>query len=110
MSRTDVHRPFKALINDPTIRHWFLDHHDHIKGPCDLEQYLATRAWVRTRCYRQTWSAAPSLCGCFLCRGPVHLYRKQVRVTWRKIRQDLLKTAPQDRGDMDVPPLQGSSW
>lgn len=110
MSHTDVHRPLHVLMQDPTIRHWFLDEHNHHHGPCDLELFLASPWPRRTRCWRQLWTQAPSLCGCDMCSGNNRLWNKQVRVQWRKVRRDLLKTSIHDRDMMDVPPLRGTSY
>lgn len=99
------------MMLDPTIRHWFADFHHHETGLlCDLEEFLSTRSWKRTRCWRQVWIQAPSLCGCWLCSGDHRLSRRQERVMWRTVRQDLLKTTPEDYEDIDVPPLRGSSY
>lgn len=115
MSRTDIHRPYWVQMNDPTVRHWFRDWHDHINGICDLEEFLAPRGslgpYPKHYCYRQQgWS--PRMCGCHLCTWASgrKLQRRQERVLWRTIRQDLLKAAPEDFEDIDVPPLHGSAF
>lgn len=114
MSRTDIHRPYMVLLVDPTIRHWFVDHHDHLNGVCDLDDYLnQVPGWTfQTGCYRGTTAACPNLCGCVLCTGRMgrKYARRQERAQWRVIRNDLLKVMPEDREDMDVPLIRGEEW
>jgi hypothetical protein len=115
MSRTDVHRPAWVQLRDPTIRHWFKDVHNHEQGICDLQHWLDTTTggwWYHKHfyCYRQPWMQAPRLCGCEMCAGQRwrRLQRKQERVAWRRVRQQLVKL--KDWEDVDVPPLHGSAW
>lgn len=108
MSRTDVHRPFRVIMLDPTVRRWFVDHHNHESGTCDLDRFLRTCEYTRPLgCYRGIGPSCPNLCGCQLCSDQFwrkHARRRE-RAAWRAVRQDLLKWAPRDREDMDVPPI-----
>lgn len=100
MSRTDAHRPFWVLLQDPTIRHWFEDIHDHIDGKCNLDQFLQTCRWMsRHQCYRNTTGAQPSLCSCDMCSGDVLGAAGKLRAHWRSARQQLLKTRFEDLDD-----------
>lgn len=72
MARTDVHRPLRALLRDPTISGWFTEHHDHRTGSCDLGDFTPNnfrRIGDPTRCYRWFGPGAPNLCGCRMCTG-----------------------------------------
>lgn len=104
MSRTDVHRPVWVMYHDPTIRHWFVDHHDHRTEACDLHEFLADPNGPSTRCYRQPWTKAPRLCGCRGCtdRDGRKLNRRVERARWRAIARELLTAHPDDREDVDV--------
>ena len=94
MSRTDVHRPWSVQVQDPYNRH-------------------RLRRW-------HSWATDPEVsylplygaCGCNMCTGRLwhRQSQRQVRVLWRNTRQELLKTTPEDREDMDVPPLHGSGY
>ena len=96
---------------DPTIRHWFKDFHDHSTGTeCDLDEFLQSATWLRTRCYRQVWTQAPRLCGCNICSGKLthrHCHH-QDRVQWRRIRQEMLKTWATEAEDFDTYVPHGS--
>lgn len=96
MSRTDMHRPYMVLLKDQTIRSWFKDHHSHETGSCDLEMFLTSGEWIRTRCSRQITAAAPSLCGCAMCSPEQAWAGPAMRTQWRQIRQQLLKTSFED--------------
>lgn len=110
MSRTDVHRPYWVLLNDPYCRSWWTDDHDHSTGPCDLDIFLANRnlPWQRSKCHRQAWGGnAPHLCGCPLCTGKYFhkwSFRKE-RTGWRTQRQQLLKTSMSDIMEDWISPL-----
>ena len=111
MSRTDVHRPMWVLERDPTIRHWFVEEHNHEKGPCDLDRFTF-RDWRRgQRCYLNISGACPNLCGCKLCTGwPTRWQeRRQERMLWREARQKALKTVAKDLEDFDEGLLRGSA-
>jgi hypothetical protein len=84
MSRTDVHRPWEVQANDPYERH----------------------RWYR---YDGTKLPTYQTCGCQLCTWQFgrKLGRKQERVLWRKVRQDIVKL--RDYEDVDVGPLVGSA-
>ena len=94
MSRTDVHRPWCVQVADPYERHrmrrWY---------------YWADQV-------EHGWLPLYTACGCAMCtmRYWRRLQNRQVRVLWRRARQNLLKTLPEDYPDMDVPPLRGSWW
>jgi hypothetical protein len=111
MSRTDIHRPEWVLRKDETIRHWFVEYHNHDDGICDLATFLDAKGWVRTRCYRAVSAACPNLCSCWMCGGGYvfHLAQKQERVLWRNARQRALKMTPEDREDYDEGLLHGSA-
>lgn len=86
MSRTDVHRPWHVQMEDPYNRH---------------------------RLYRSDIGNLMPLyctCGCPMCTGRYQrrLGRRQERVMWRSIRQELVKL--QDYEDVDVGPILGSAW
>jgi hypothetical protein len=89
MSRTDVHRPWRVQVDDPYNRH---------------------------RLLRFSWREFDEMiplycaCGCPMCTGRYarRLARKQERVIWRSIRQELIKL--QDHEDVDVGPISGSAW
>ncbi|MEH0934096.1 hypothetical protein [Micromonospora psammae] len=112
MARTDIHRPERVQQRDPLVRHWFTDVHEHGRGPCDLDEFLAADRWIRTRCYRQASAHAPNLCGCQLCT--FQLYRKlahrQERIAWRTIRRQLLAEHRGGHHDLDVPPIRSKAW
>lgn len=96
MSRTDVHRPMRALIQDPTVRHWFTTHHHHEVGICDLAEHLAgTRhgVWKRTNCYILPSASSPNLCGCWMCtdRDERRRDRRRERANGRKACRDWRK-------------------
>lgn len=112
MSHTDIHRPEWVQRHDPHVRHWFADFHHHHEGPCDLDQFLASPGWIRTRCYRQAWRQAPNLCGCQLCTGQAwrKLARRQERGGWRARRQQLLAEHRGGEHDLDVPPIRRKAW
>ncbi|MFF4893436.1 hypothetical protein [Micromonospora chersina] len=112
MARTDVHRPERVQQLDPHLRYWFTDIHRRGSGPCDLDEYLASPAWNRTRCYRKPSAQAPNLCGCQLCTFQSHrkLANRQERVAWRSIRRQLLPEHRGDERDLDVPPIRGKAW
>lgn len=95
MSRTDVHRPYVVQATDPFNRHRVRiapRFSDGSGGPMYWPLY--------------------NTCGCKLCSGQFarKADRRHQRTQWRTLRQGLLKTAPEDRGDMDVPPPRGSCW
>ncbi|MFC4022045.1 hypothetical protein ACFOW4_29475 [Micromonospora sp. GCM10011542] len=112
MTRTDIHRPERVQQRDPLMRHWFTDTHEHGRGPCDLDEFLASPDRIRTRCYRQTSAQAPNLCGCQLCtfQSQRRLGRRQERVAWRSIRRRLLAEHRGGESDLDVPPIRGKAW
>ncbi|MFG3301521.1 hypothetical protein [Micromonospora chersina] len=112
MARTDVHRPERVQQLDPHLRYWFTDIHRHGSGPCDLDKFLASPAWNRTRCYRQPSAQAPNLCGCQLCTFQSHrkLAHRQERVAWRSIRRQLLAEHRGNERDLDVPRIRGKAW
>lgn len=112
MARTDIHRPEWVQQRDPLVRHWFADFHECHAAPCDLDEFLAAPRWIRTRCYRQVWTQAPNLCGCQLCTGQAHrkLARRQERLRWRSIRQELLAEHRSGHRDLDVPPIRRKAW
>ena len=90
MSRTDVHRPWHVQEADPYERH----------------------RWYRFAVYPDKVVLMPTyqICGCFMCTGRQarRRQRKQERVAWRSIRQELVKL--QDYEDVDVGPISGSAW
>lgn len=93
MSRTDVHRPWHVQVTDPYNRHRLFAHQSW---------------WCRT----EGLELLPlySACGCVMCTGRYQrrLGRRQERVIWRSIRQELVKL--QDYEDVDVGPIVGSAW
>ncbi|MCM0673167.1 hypothetical protein NCC78_00235 [Micromonospora phytophila] len=112
MARTDIHRPERVQRRDPLVRHWFTDVHEHGRGPCDLDDFLAAHRQIRTRCSRQPSAQAPNLCGCQLCSFQSYrkLAHRQERVTWRTIRRQLLAERRGGHHDLDVPPIRGKAW
>jgi hypothetical protein len=90
MSRTDIHRPWRVLIEDPTIRHWFYEWRGQIMPS----------------------GACPNLCGCKLCNWQYsrHYSHRQERMRWRQVRQEAIKMAPVDYEDFDEGLIQGSPW
>lgn len=111
MSRTDVHRPVWVQMQDPTIRHWFADFHDHDDGVCDFGEYGFDH-FSPPHCYRQIWTQCPNLCGCHLCTEKFgrRLKRRQERGIWRKLRQQLLKLGKEDLDNVDVGSIRGSAY
>jgi hypothetical protein len=74
MSRTEVHRPYRAWFNDPSN---CVEEHDHTDGPCDLPTLSQWRNWLNggevvqpCRCgWALQLERLPRLCGCRLCTG-----------------------------------------
>jgi hypothetical protein len=103
VSRTDIHRPINVQMQDPTIRHWWKDFHDHTDGVCDLEDYLR-RGWTGPgpHCTREPW-CPPCLCGCNGCTGRLYVRarRRKERREWRKDQRRLITT--KDREDWRIP-------
>ena len=91
MSRTDVHRPWPVQMADPYNRHRLFAFHTWSTEEPELLPLYCT-------------------CGCPMCTGRYgrRLRRRQERVTWRSIRQELIKL--QDYEDVDVGPISGSAW
>lgn len=100
MSRTDVHTPYWVRQRDPAWHECFVEEHDHSKGPCDLEIFLAAgNSYVRTRCYiEMRWTGRNLYCGCRMCTGhhERHHENKQARMKWHTERQELLKLQDHD--------------
>lgn len=113
MSRTDVHRPIWVQRNDPTVRHWFMDHHDHTNGECDLEFNLI-QSWIGPgpHCYRTPWTQCPNLCGCNLCTGrPWETRRRRwERHTWRRKQNELQKLNRNDLLDAEWEVYKYYAW
>lgn len=90
MSRTDVHRPYRVLLEDPHSRHLFVRYFDGF-GPALYP--------------------IKNLCGCRMCTG--YYSRKfasrKERAWWRKQRHHLLTTALEDRDTLDVPPFRSKA-
>ncbi len=89
MSRTDVHRPWRVQVADPYSRHLFYRY--------------AVWPW------QMGVTSIVSLCGCKMCTGQPgrKLARKQERVQWRSVRQELLAGG---RDGYDVPAIRGNAW
>ncbi len=110
MSRTHVHTPYRVKMLQPMWRDHFTAVHRHHTGPCDLDAYLASDVWIRTRCYIDpVWLGRQVFCGCPGCSGYLKGRRRlhqSTRTAWRAAAQAILK------GDLDTPaaPRGRSSW
>lgn len=89
MSRTDVHRPWRVQVADPYSRHLF---YRYAMWPWQMDL-----------------TPIVCLCGCRMCTG--HYSRKQARrqerVEWRSVRQQLLAGG---LDGYDVPQIRGKAW
>src|SRR5258707_311042 len=114
MSRTDVHTPYWVKLRDQAWRSNFTESHDHSTGVCDLEQFLASREWIRTNCRVDLALVDGNVhCGCRLCTGQAG--RKQARRRERAELRVQLRTAatttPEDRDTIDIPrPGPAREW
>ena len=106
MSRTDAHRPWWVLANDPLLPRRQV--HDHRKGDCDLGPRDATkRRWCGLgHCYWDLDMRYLQLCSCHMCH-PKYQHGKD-RAYWRDQLRELAKT--QDRGDIDIAPFIDKGW
>lgn len=115
MSRTDIHRPLRALWLDPSMREHFKEHHDHRDGICDLDAFMSAFLAgdpVRTGCYLQWWSDQ-RICSCEMCsqRSGRKRIRRQQRHDTRQALRDVAAQAAADDLDEDSPAIRrASAW
>ncbi len=113
MSRTFVHTPYRVKMRQRRWRHHFTEVHRHTTGPCDLDAYLASDVWIRTRCYVDpVWLGRQVFCGCDGCSGYLKGRRRLHQVTrtrWRSDARTIVKADPVDR-DTPATPRGRSRW
>ena len=106
MSRTDKHRPAWVQIEDHSNRRFAREHHDHTKGPCDIDKWSRrlVRGWFWDRSFNLRCWRDVSYYG--FHNGIFPRPRKgswdrsgrhgHIRILWRKQRQQLLKGEIED--------------
>lgn len=97
MSRTDRHRPMWVQQRDPWTRADFYEQHDHRRGRCDLEKWIAEPwlAWSQTSC-RLAFCGHRQICGCRMCTA--YWWRKSERRKVRHRHQALCRALVKDPG------------
>lgn len=106
MSRTDKTDPLWIRMTDPANRNEVREHHDHTKGPCDLDTYYAKRDgfWRRANgsCFLYPYPIRRLYCGCSWChRRSWSDYEGAFRAEWQVRKRAWLK-GWEDRRERDI--------